>query len=271
MRPLDPILVAPLFRPLNDELVALLRTLKDDEWNAPTVASGWSVKDVAAHLLDTALRRLSSQRDDHQTPADLSGGLVQLVNYMNKEWVTTARRLSPVILTDMLDRYGQQMSEFFMKLDPHAPAHYAVSWAGEEASPMWFDIARELTERWHHQQQIRDAVGRPPLYDPRYFAPVIDTFVRALPFTYRSVNAPEGTSVAFEIADVGNWYLHRESAWTLSRDGNGQPATTVKMNGDTAWRLFTKGISRETARQRIEIGGNRQYGEQVFSTLAIIG
>jgi uncharacterized protein (TIGR03083 family) len=271
MRALDPILVAPLFQPLNDELVALLRGLSAEEWTAPTVCAGWSVKDIAAHLLDTALRRLSSHRDHHQRTEEVNGGLVQIVNFLNREWVSTARRLSPEVLTDMLDRYGRQMAEYFATIDPYGPAQWAVSWAGEEKSPMWFDVARELTERWHHQQQIRDAVGRPPLYESRFFVPVIDTFMRALPFTYRAVDAPAGTSLAFEIADVGNWFLHRGSAWTLSREGNGTPAATVSMSGDTAWRLFTKGLSREVARTRVEITGERQYGEQVFSTLAIIG
>ena len=79
---------------------------------------------------------------------------------------------------------------------------------------MWFDVARELTERWHHQQQIRDAVGRPPLYE-RYLAPVIDTFVRALPYTYRDVDAPEGTTIVLRIDDAA-WSLVREAiAWQL--------------------------------------------------------
>ncbi len=196
---------------------------------------------------------------------------MKLVNTKNEEGVATARRLSPEILIDMIDRYGRQMAEFFVTLDPHADAHYAVSWAGEETSQAWFDIARELTERWHHQQQIRDAVGRPPLYDSRFFAPVLDAFMRALPYTYRDVDAPAGTSVAFRIGGVGLWFLHKEIVWTLSREANGNPHATVSMSGDTAWRLFTKGISRDDAQTRVEISGERHLGEPVFSTLAIIG
>ena len=33
--------------------------------------------------------------------------------------------------------------------------------AGEAVSANWFDVAREFTERWHHQQQIRLAIGGP--------------------------------------------------------------------------------------------------------------
>ena len=37
------------------DLVALLRTLRPDEWDAPSLCAGWRVRDVVAHLLyDTA-------------------------------------------------------------------------------------------------------------------------------------------------------------------------------------------------------------------------
>ena len=37
----------------------LLASLSDDEWRQPSLCDGWTVKDVAAHLLDTQLRKLS--------------------------------------------------------------------------------------------------------------------------------------------------------------------------------------------------------------------
>src|SRR5258708_38046271 len=62
-----------------------------------------------------------------------------------------------------------------------------VSWAGPDPAPIWLDSAREYTERWLHQQQIRDAVNKPGLKEKRFFHPVLDTFVRALPHTYKDV------------------------------------------------------------------------------------
>jgi hypothetical protein len=38
-----------------------------------------------------------------------------------------------------------------------------VTWAGPEPAPIWLDIAREYTERWLHQAQVRDATRNPPL------------------------------------------------------------------------------------------------------------
>jgi len=233
-----PILTRHLFAPLHAELVALLRGLAPQEWAAPTVAGAWTVKDVAAHLLDTSLRRLSMHRDAYTPPLAPAEDLAAFVNGMNAEGVSFARRLSPEVLVDQIDRYGSQQAAFFESLDPFAEAKWGVSWAGEEHSPMWFDVARELTERWHHQQQIRDASGRPSIYE-NYLQPVIATFVRALPFTYRNVEAPEGTTLVLRI-DEDRWSLVRDGVWTLHSGETAQPASRVTMSGDRAWRLFTR-------------------------------
>jgi hypothetical protein len=57
-----------------------------------------------------------------------------------------------------------------------------VSWAGIDPAPLWFDAARDLTEYWVHERQMRDAVGRPD-DDPAALAATLDVFARGLPFT----------------------------------------------------------------------------------------
>jgi uncharacterized protein (TIGR03083 family) len=270
------IVTAPLFAPLHEELMALLRGLDDEEWNAPTVAGSWTVKDVASHLLDTALRRLAVQRDRQPRPsADPSAAplsLGALVGGLNQQWVEATRRLSPPILVQLLDLYGRELTAYLESLHPDAPAEWSVSWAGEETSAQWFDTARELTERWHHQQQIRDATGRPPLYDRQYFEPVIDAFIRALPYTYRHVDAPDGAIIALQITEPVSrtWSLTRHAgSWTLAEGGDGA-TTSITMTADTAWRLFTKGLTPEAAAARVEIEGDPRYGQAVLSMLCIV-
>ncbi len=136
---------------------------------------------MAAHLLDTALRKLSLVRDscyveavDIRSPQDV----ITLVNRLNREGVTVYRRLSPQILIDLLRLATKQSAEFHESLDPFAAAAFNVSWAGEETSLNWFDTARELTERWHHQQQIRLATDRPGIMTPDLYHPVLDCFLR---------------------------------------------------------------------------------------------
>src|SRR5262249_9675682 len=150
----------------------------------------WKVKDVAAHLLDTQLRKLSIVRDGYSAEVPdfrKPNGLVDFVNRLNAEGVALYRRLSPPVLIDLMALASRQMIAYHQSLDPHADAVFSVSWAGESRSKNWFDTARELTERWIHQQQIRVAVDRPGLMSRELFFPVLDTFMRALPFVFRNV------------------------------------------------------------------------------------
>jgi uncharacterized protein (TIGR03083 family) len=255
MRVPAPVLTQHLFMPLHEELLVLLRGLSAEEWSAPTVAGAWTVKDVAGHLLDTALRRLSIQRDGY-----LRSGSFE-PNAANREWVAAAARLSPRILIELMERYGRENAAFLASLDPEAKAQWGVSWAGEEESLVWFDVARELTERWHHQQQIRDATGRPPLYEP-YLAPVLATFVRALPVAYRDVDAPAGTAIVFN-----DWSLVREdSAWRLYEGRAENPIATIEMPGEIAWRVFTR--QRVDPQARIE--GDASYATPLLRATAVI-
>ena len=274
---LEPILCAHLLRTVDDKLIELLRSLAPSEWSLPTVAPLWSVRDVAAHLLDTALRKLSMVRDSHfveavqiTSPQDL----ITLVNRLNQEGVTVYRRLSPSVLIDLMKTACDQSALFHESLDPFARAAFAVSWAGEENSLNWFDTARELTERWHHQQQIRLATNRPGIMVPGLYRPVIDCFLRGLPNLYRDVVAPAGTGILVEVSGEcgGRWLLCRgEAGWGLVKTIERSPASRVTIPQSLAWRLFTKGIDRDSARAEVEITGDRDLGEHVLRLTAIVG
>jgi uncharacterized protein (TIGR03083 family) len=259
------------------QLIDLLRSLTPSEWELQTIAPLWKVRDVAAHLLDTALRKLSMVRDsccvepvDIRSPQDV----VTLVNRLNREGVTVYRRLSPPVLIDMMNVACEQSARFHESLDPFGPATFAVSWAGEETSLNWFDTARELTERWHHQQQIRVATNRPGIMTPDLYHPVLDCFMRGLPHVYRHVGAPAGTVLLLEITGEcgGRWFLSRgSSTWDFLRRSGRDVACRVLIPEALAWRLFTKGIDRNSARAQIHMEGNRDLGEKVLHLTAIVG
>jgi uncharacterized protein (TIGR03083 family) len=273
----EPILCAHLLRRVDERLIDLLSSLTSSEWDVQTIAPLWKVRDVAAHLLDTALRKLSMVRDscyvervNIRSPQDL----ITLVNCLNREGVTVYRRLSPPVLIDMMRVACEQSARFHESLDPFAPATFAVTWAGEETSLNWFDTARELTERWHHQQQIRLATNRPGIMTPELYYPVLDCFMRALPNLYRDVDATVGTSLLLEISGEcgGRWLLSRGSTqWGFVKPVVGEFASRVTIPQELAWRVFTKGIDRDAARRQIEVEGNRDLAEKVFQLTAVVG
>jgi uncharacterized protein (TIGR03083 family) len=269
------IIVVERFAPLRERLLSLLAELDEDEWGRPTAAPGWSVKDVATHLLGGDVSILSRHRDSFSSPQKLESysDLVELVDRLNREWIVAARRMSTNLLREFLAFTGPRVEAYFASVDPMKMGG-PVSWAGPDPAPVWFDLAREFTERWHHQEQIRDATGRPPLYEPYFFAPVLDAFVRALPHAFRNTKAPPGTSVRFEIAgDAGGmWCVYKvDECWALLLDSPNEPTTTVVLPQDVAWRLFTKGVDREKARSLAVIEGRSELAAPIFATTSIIG
>jgi uncharacterized protein (TIGR03083 family) len=276
LRPLRPVLLLDRFAPLQAELIALLRGLAPDDWHRRTACTLWSVKDIVAHLLDDDLRRLSFDRDgqppDENGPGDYAS-LVAWINRMNAQWVAAARRLSPRVLVDLLEVTGPQVVELFRSRDPFAPAHWAVAWAGETESPHWFDVGRDYTERWLHQQQIREAVGAPPLTGRVWLGPVLELFVRSVPFALRDVVRPPGTAVHVAITGEagGDWTVRRtESGWALSAGAPPGAAAGVRLSDDAAWRLFSKGLGPDAARGRCRIEGDQVLGAAVLGSLAVM-
>ena len=279
LRELPPVLTLGLYPEERAALLELLSSLTDEEWGRPTVCPGWSAKDIAAHLLGDDIGRLARGRDAFSAAAFTSFGrdtfeaeLLAFINRRNEAWVEATRRLSPRLLVDLLRWSGEETQRYFESLDLYALGE-PVSWAGPQPAPVWLDVAREYTERWLHQQQIRDAAGRPGLKERRLFAPVLDTFVRALPHTFRDIAAPAGTLVRLTITgDAGGaWSLVRgEGGWGLYARADGEPQVAVVLDQETAWRLFTKGISRDEASAAATIEGERALGLKVLDTVSII-
>src|SRR5262249_10350311 len=153
---------------------------------------------------------------DHYAPPDGSSrlrqgeSLVAFIDRLNDEWEIATRRLSPQVLVELTEWAIPQYIAVVRSLDPFGPATYPVSWTGEEQSFNWMDVARNYTERWHHTQQIFDAVRRPStITTPRLFHPCLDSFMRALPFTYRNVAADAGTTVTVVVSGEagGSWHI----------------------------------------------------------------
>ncbi|HEX5759133.1 MAG TPA: maleylpyruvate isomerase N-terminal domain-containing protein [Thermoanaerobaculia bacterium] len=275
MEPLAPLATAELFLPLHDELIALLRGLSPADWERRTAADAWRVRDVAAHLLDVQLRRLSAQRDGHLPAPDepIRGyaGLVRFLDRLNADWVRAARRLSPRLLVDLLEPAGPAVAALVGALPPHAPALFAVSWAGESGSESWFDVGREYTELWHHQMQIRDAVGAPLLLERRWLHPLLELSVRALPRAYAGLDAAAGSAVVLEVEGEagGAWSVVREAdGWRVFGGAAPAPAAGVRLDADAAWRLFFNAPA--AARERAVIAGDPALAAPLFAARAVM-
>ncbi|MBG8554715.1 maleylpyruvate isomerase N-terminal domain-containing protein [Hymenobacter guriensis] len=275
---MEPIQTVHLFPVLDEHLLALLRGLRPEQWELPTVAPRWRVRDVALHLLDGNLRALSMLRDGYfgQAPAVTDyAGIVQFLDGLNSSWVQAGQRLSPAVITWLLELSGPEYNQLLASLDPQAPAAFSVAWAGELESRNWFHVARDYTEKWHHQQQIRQAVGEEQaLLKAELYHPFLQTCLRAWPWHYRHVAAPEGTQLGLCITGEGggDWHLRRqENAWQLEEYEATEPSARITLDGSVAWRLFTKSLPRAAAEQYVHLEGDPALTEPFFSLLTIMG
>jgi len=279
MKPLEPVLVTHLFPDERAALLDVLRSLDAEQWERPTVCEGWSVGDVARHLVADDLGRLSRERDAYtvhgfaaSSPEVFESELLTFINAGNEAWVAATRRLSPAIVIDLLAWAGRETQAYFESLDPHAIGD-PVTWAGPELAPRWLDVAREYTERWHHQAQIREGAGVPLLAESRLFAPVLAALVLGVPHTFRDAKADEGTHVRLRITGEagGEWSLVRsDGRWALVQPLDADVNATVEIGQDAAWRLFTKGLTPQEAKGRATIEGDGRLADQVLRTVSII-
>ncbi len=292
MEALKPVDTRPLFLPLHLELMELLQGLDKVDWSRPTVAGTWGVRDIVAHLLDVQSRDVSILRDSYFAPPDKPitshDDLLAFLDRLNADWIRATGRLSPSLLLDLLSTVGEQAAAALESQSMGGEATFPVDWAGVDQSRQWMHVGRQYTEYWHHQMQIRDAVGVPRLLADRWLKPLLDLSIRALPRTYDAVDAPVGTTVTLTVkgttdraanddndyrgsATVGVWTLKRTGeGWSLLAGTPDTPTTTVRFSADESWRLLYNARSPEEARQKATVSGEDRWTEPLWRTRSVM-
>lgn len=278
LAPLPVVDTRSFFRPVSSALVAVLRGLQPADWERSTLAGTWTVRDVTAHLVDVTFRRVSFQRDRLVPPPppfaiQSERDFVRFINGLNHEWVSATRRFSPQVLTELFDLASADLAGFVEPRPLDALSLFGVSWAGEQTSDGWFDIGREFTELWHHQMQIRLAVGARPLEDPRYLKAILDLSLRALPHAYRDVVAAEGATLVVQAdgPSGGVWTLRRDAqGWTLWSGRPDRADAEVRMSDDAAWRLLYNALPRAAAATAVAIEGDVALARPLLRVRSIV-
>ena len=134
-------------------------------------------------------------------------------------------------------------------------------------------MGREFTELWHHQEQIRLAVGAPSLRDARFLRAVLDIAVRGLPHAFRAVEATTGDTVVIEVSGPagGMWTLTRDAGRWHIQSGEPSSATTrVRVSDESAWRLLFNGLHGDAARAALQIEGRPDLATPLLAARAIV-
>ena len=239
----------PLMRTVRARLDDLVAGFDDADWRRATVCPGWDVADLVAHLVGDDLGRLSRTHDGAPGPRRRPDeDLPAYLDRINDEWVVAMRRLSPAVLASLLGAGGGEVLALWDDVIGVDDATGAVSWAGLDEGVGWMDHARDTTEYWIHEQQLREAVGRPHM-EADEVAAVVDILGRGLPHALRDVAAGDGAHVELLVTDLDlAWRVaSQEGRWWFAghapvADGEGRTAAfaTITGTGDAFWRRWSR-------------------------------
>jgi len=259
-----------LFPKINSELEKLLNSMSFEDWNLKTKFPNWTVKDIVAHLLDTSIRKLSTEKYNYEpsinTKIESYEDLVVYITNLADTWVNSYQRVSPEILMKMVITYQNELVNFLKTIDLFKKSKNSVAWAGEKESYNWFDIAREYTERWHHQMQIRETIQQTDvLYEKELYKPVLDTFLKALPYHYGKYSTKK--DINFELTVIGSYINDK---WIYNtEEGKDNIWTKVTIKDTDVWKVLTK-WEKNTSNIEYNIEGNLELGQHFFKMMCIM-
>lgn len=180
-----------------NDIADLTADLSEAEWDLPTDCPGWSVKDNVAHMIGTERMLLGDRAPEVET-----GGADYVRNDIgraNEQWVAGCRAMAGAEVRDAFLAVTARRLDALRALD-------ADGWDREGFTPEGPGPYRKFMEIrvfdcWFHDQDIREAIGRPGFLE----GPVADLAIGRIPagglgfVVGKKAAAPPGTTVVFEV------------------------------------------------------------------------
>jgi uncharacterized protein (TIGR03084 family) len=163
----------------HDDLRAILTGIAEEDWDRPTPAEGWTIRDQLSHLayFDGAARLSMTDPDAFRAArAEATADIEKFVH-------TTLAYGEGIPGPELLDRFTEERRSL-VEAARAAPAGVRIPWYGPDMS-VASSVTARIMETWAHGQDVADALGvpRPPTDRLRH---VCDIGIRARPFSYRS-------------------------------------------------------------------------------------
>ncbi len=253
------------------DVLDLLASLTDEDWAAPTDLPGWDVKAVAAHLahLESELAGMPQEQVE-VTP----GAHVRNVMAQYTEVGPTARRDWPPgrIIEELREAVrirSEAMERDAPDLTAPAPSFAALAgWSWETL------LSNRPLDIWMHEQDIREAVGRPGGLDSRAAVHVATVFARSLPMVVgKRAGAEPGQSVVVHLTQAPA-EAPQTVAVQVGDDGRArptappqEPSATMRL-GFADWLRLCGGRCAPDQLE-VELAGDRDLARRVLEGLAV--
>lgn len=257
---------------LKDELVPALveqwRVLEEllvaaaaQDWDRPTSLPGWTVRDIAAHIIGT--EALLAGHPTPEAPAHVTeaGHVRNPIGALNERWVESMRADSP---QQMLSRWAEVIAKRTVALramsqeDFDAEANTPV---GLETYGRFMRV--RLFDCWFHELDLRDALGVPGFEGGPRAEWAFHEIAGAIPLLVgKRAAAPDGARMRLELdgdlertVDVA---VDGRAAIVAELDRG--PDVTVRLPWDLFARLAGGRTSADDHLERIDIQAANEAG-----------
>ncbi len=249
-------------------LDTLLADLPADDWDRPTPCPGWDVRANVAHIIGTEWMMAGRPAPEVPVDRDALPHVRNDIGAFNEAWVLAHAGTDPAELLAMLREIVPGRLAALRAMSPEEWEKESFTPAGPDAYGRFIRI--RVFDCWMHEQDIRDAVGRPGHTAGLPVEVAIDEMAAAMGFAVgKRAGAPDGSSVTFDLIDLDrriHVVVDGRAAVVDALDG---PATVTLRLGTHAFSRLAGG--RATLAELddpIEIDGDAALGEQILTRMA---
>ncbi len=247
----------------------LLTTMDGADWHRPSPLPGWDVQDNVAHVIGTELMLLG-----HDAPPVVAVGGAHVRNDIgafNEAWVASMRDLTPAA---MIARFGEVTDRRRRALGAMTHGEWdadALTPAGPSTYGRFMQI--RVFDCWLHEQDIRDAIGRPGHESGLAVDVTLDEMTTALGYVIgKRAGVAAGHGVTFALTDAGA-LVRRIDVEVGDRarvvPELTAPATvTLTMPVGVMTRLAAGRTALDEVRERITVDGDAATADAVLGNLA---
>ncbi|MGB0115086.1 MAG: maleylpyruvate isomerase family mycothiol-dependent enzyme [Ilumatobacteraceae bacterium] len=178
----------------------LLGALDDEQWAAATPLPGWDVQDNVSHIVGTEAMLAGEPGPALEIDREANVHVRNDIGVVNEQWVASMRSVAP---GEVLGRFRELTTARLATLG----AMSDEEWNAESFTPAGKDtfgrfMQIRVFDCWLHEQDIRDATGRPGHESGLAVDIVLDEMSTALGFVVgKKAGATPGQSVTFVLTE----------------------------------------------------------------------
>ncbi|CAN5360493.1 maleylpyruvate isomerase family mycothiol-dependent enzyme [soil metagenome] len=258
-----------------EALEHFLTDLPDERWRTPTALPGWSVHDVASHVIGTESMLLGQPIPEADVDLEALEHVHNGIGQLNECWVRYLRGETPDEMRRRMGDITAQRTTMLTNMAEDAWNAVTATPAGPDSYGRFMRV--RIFDCWMHEHDIRDALGVPASDDELAGIAAqraLDELAASMGFVVGKLGkAPEGARVALELTGPLQRTIRVAvdgRAALVDDFGGAEPTVSIRLDGLQFTRLCG-GRPMSTARSAdIEVSGDHEVGRRIVDNLAFV-